>query len=228
MVRGEEDLLVCHPQADLTRGMAGGSNDLQGIFPHGEPVPVLQGLVIGQVQVRTQGPGRVGAGGDPQLLRGKALLEKPLVNAAPVFLLPGPAGEGIVPPPDIDGAPWAHHLRGQPGVVGVNVGEQHIQGIVLRPGGPQPCLESLAARGLPEARVNEQASLPPPDQIGIELPQGVAGQGNGQAKQPRQQLQHPVGPMHIPQLLDSVGPHPCFRASPTRALAPRRSAPSAR
>lgn len=59
MVRGEEDLLVCHPQADLTRGMAGGSNDLQGIFPHGEPVPVLQGLVIGQVQVRTQGPGRL-------------------------------------------------------------------------------------------------------------------------------------------------------------------------
>ena len=99
---------------------------------------------------------------------------------------------------------------------------------MLRPGGTQPCLESLAARGLPEARVNEQASLPPPDQVGVELPQGVAGQGNGQAKQPRQQLQHPVGPMHIPQLLDSVGPHPCFRASPTRALAPRRSAPSAR
>ena len=113
-------------------------------------------------------------------------------------------------------------------MVGVNVGEQHIQGIVLRPGGTQPCLESLAARGLPEARVNEQASLPPPDQVGIELPQGLRGRGMGRRNSPGSSSSTPVGPMHIPQLLDSVGPHPCFRASPTRALAPRRSAPSAR
>ena len=50
MVRSEEDLLVCHPQADLTRGMAGGSDDLQGIFPTVSLSPVLQGLVIGQVR----------------------------------------------------------------------------------------------------------------------------------------------------------------------------------
>lgn len=168
------------------------------------------------------------APGGLQLLHRKALPEKALVDARPVGILVGLVGEGEVPLPQVQGAPGADHLRGQPGVVGVDVGEKDIQGVLLRPGGPQALLEGLAALRQAEASVDEQAALPPPDQVGVELPQRVPGQGNGQPEDPRQDLHHPIGGVDVIEGLDG-GVHACsFRASPTRALAPSRSAPSSR
>ena len=113
-------------------------------------------------------------------------------------------------------------------MVGVDVGEKDVQGVLLRPSGPQALLEGLAALRQVEAGVDEQAAVPPPDEVGVELPQRVPGQGNGQPKDPRQDLHHPIGGVDVIEGLDG-GVHACsFRASPTRALAPSRSAPSSR
>ena len=69
-------------------------------------------------------------------------------------------------------------------MVGVDVGEKDVQGVLLRPSGPQALLEALAALRQAEAGVDEQAAVPPPDEVGVELPQRVRGRGMGSRKIP--------------------------------------------
>ena len=50
VVGGEQNPRRLQPQAQLPRGVAGGGDDLEGVVPHGEDLPVLYHAVVGQVQ----------------------------------------------------------------------------------------------------------------------------------------------------------------------------------
>ena len=181
VVRREQNAPLFLPQADLPRGVAGGLDDLQSAVPHGEHVPVGEGDAGEALQVGAQGPGGVGLQEDPGLGGGEALPGEALVGEGPEIGIVGPEGHGVVPRPDVDGPPRGDEVQALAGVVGVDVGAEDIQPGPVRPGLGQPLLDGPPAGGQAEARVDEQGPVRPPDEVGVELLQGVVRQGDGDA-----------------------------------------------
>ena len=109
-----------------------------------------------------------------QQLRRKALRDIKGIGVGPFSVLRllqiGPVG-----PADVNPAGFPNDLRGQAGVVGVEMGEGHIYipgvHIQLR----QPGKQSAAALLLPEAGIDKQAALPPAEQVAVQFP----GRGTG-------------------------------------------------
>ena len=134
-----------------------------------------------------------------QQLRRKALRDIKGIGVGPFGLLRllqiGPVG-----PADVNPAGFPNDLRGQAGVVGVEMGEGHIYipgvHIQLR----QPGKQSAAALLLSEAGIDKQAALPPAEQVAVQFPERVAGQGH---RNPVQALRNTLG-HHMRSFLSTI------------------------
>lgn len=174
MVAGKENAVRLVPEAELARGVTGRGQA-------GEPAAArLQHSAGFQRAVAAGGDGGQSAGGvGPvlcQQLRRKALRDIKGIGVGPFGLLRllqiGPVG-----PADVNPAGFPNDLRGQAGVVGVEMGEGHIYipgvHIQLR----QPGKQSAAALLLSEAGIDKQAALPPAEQVAVQFPERVARAG---------------------------------------------------
>lgn len=109
---------------------------------------------------------------------------------------------GPVGPADVNPAGFPNDLRGQAGVVGVEMGEGHIYipGVHIQL--CQPGKQSAAALLLPEAGIDKQAALPPAEQVAVQFPERVAGQGH---RNPVQALRNTLG-HHMRSFLSTIHP----------------------
>lgn len=174
VVAGKENAVRLVPEAELARGVTGRGQA-------GEPAAArLQHSAGFQRAVAAGGDGGQSGGRGWPCFVPTAPAESPQRykrhRCGPIWPPPllqiGPVG-----PADVNPAGFPNDLRGQAGVVGVEMGEGHIYipGVHIQL--CQPGKQSAAALLLSEAGIDKQAALPPAEQVAVQFPERVARAG---------------------------------------------------
>ena len=158
------------------------------------PGAQLQKLAVLQAFIVTAGGRSHGAGGVGVVQMAQGQKRKALLQKAPLRHTPeDPAGlrivqGGTVHAADVDGPRRTRHLRGKTGMIGMQMGEHHVDGLVQAAQGLQPGKQGLPAGALTKAGIHQNAALCAAEQIGVELFQRVAGQGHRDPEEAGQQF----------------------------------------
>ena len=111
------------------------------------------------------------------LLPGEPVPDVSLVQPLPVLVAEGILDAGAVDLSDEDAAAGPDQLRGQAGVVAVEVSEENIHPVPVHADVRQLALHGLPAGVLPETGVDQQAPRAR-DEIAVQIFQWVPHQGN--------------------------------------------------